>query len=426
MQQIYVRTNTVWSLLDSAKQEDGLVPVDSVVSQNSMLAWEGASSRHGNISESSVVKSQSLNIGTQVLLSDRQYYSENNLIRRIKLLIEEFNDSIDVWKAVLSDGRLVFRSMISSAFKQVFDPSISEVVVGLLLGREGQVRGSSYHLFKVTGTSHLLAISGFHLSLFIMSISKLYNNLFSKYTLIFVNVAISVLFLYLVGFSPGIFRAFLMFFISSSSIYFNRQKSILISLLFAMIVSLLVDISMLSSVSFQLSYAATFGIITLSSLFKRIKLASTLYFDVVPRVFAGVFTYFVDSFILSTVAQISVFPLVAYHFNEFSIVSVLASSMISWMIPIIIQLSLVLVIIYFLFSFNFFLIFTIPLFFFVSALVRTLQTLAFDWSIVEISTFSIEKVLMCYLIIILIYSLIFVIQCIKNKRNHEKIYNFYF
>lgn len=429
LQQIYLRTNKEHSSVSMIMGNNGGVVNEGTTSNMPKiptLAWEGLVDSSAYMSQAVDLKWSNWDISRDSSTSDKLLLNQNKLMDRLEQLSNKLKSSTVVWIVNIGRSRQVFKEVISSVFKSVFYLNISEVVTTLLLGRQGQVSSGNYHLFKVTGTQHLLAISGFHLSLFVVSISRLYKNLFSIYTYFFINIVLAGMFFCLVGFSPGLLRAFLMFFISSSSLYFNRQKSIIISFVLSFLISILIDVSMLSSISFQLSYGATFGIIILSRSFKRINNASSLYFDAIPKLFTGAFNYFVDAFIISTVAQISIFPLLAFHFGELSLVSVLASSMISWMIPIIIQTSLVLVILYFVVPFNWFLIVSMPLLFFVTGMLKVLESISFNWLVVEFSYFNMQSVLVIYLSFVFIYSIISVIKYVKVKQNYEKKYNFYF
>ena len=140
-----------------------------------------------------------------------------------------------------------------------------KILSSIITGKREHLDSEIRDLFSKTGISHLLAISGLHLSI----ISLLFYHLFYFFFCLSKQMAISgnarkaalicaivPVFIYAVfsGFSPSTQRAFIMAAVFLCSFVFEREKDLFSSLCIAGIIILCVDPASLFSVSFQLSF----------------------------------------------------------------------------------------------------------------------------------------------------------------------------
>ncbi|MCD4742141.1 MAG: DNA internalization-related competence protein ComEC/Rec2, partial [Desulfobacteraceae bacterium] len=126
--------------------------------------------------------------------------------------------------------------------------------------------------FSKTGASHILAISGLHLSIVTAIFFFMFNSLFSCFKPLLIRglagkyaamaTLIPLLFYAcLSGFSPSTKRAFIMISIYMFSFVIEREKDVLNSLAAAAIIILLIDPCALFAISFQLSFSAVLFIV---------------------------------------------------------------------------------------------------------------------------------------------------------------------
>ena len=167
------------------------------------------------------------------------------------------------------------------------------------------------------GLAHLFAVSGLHCAFLVTLLALLLPRSRRR---LFCGVTICVLLFYMnmVGLSPSVVRACIMQIALLLAPLFRRDSDSFTSLGMALLVILLGNPFAAASISFQLSFAATFGIVILSGRLCR------LFFDWyqgknkhVRRVlaFAGA------NLAVSLSATICTVPLVAYYFNTLSLVS---------------------------------------------------------------------------------------------------------
>ena len=155
-----------------------------------------------------------------------------------------------------------FRRWIKSRFSEFLDPAETGLLLGLLAGDKSGISEMLRSDFQRSGLVHVLAISGFHVVLLagMLMIMLKATGLPIRVARI---VAIALLFLYVpvTGGSPAVRRAVLMFVVPQIGYLLERPASTLNSLGVALLFILLPEPSVLWNPGFQLSVAATAGIL---------------------------------------------------------------------------------------------------------------------------------------------------------------------
>jgi competence protein ComEC len=180
----------------------------------------------------------------------------------------------------------------------------------IILGERRGISRKHMDFFKKTGTIHILAISGLHVGLiFLIFYITLRFLRFSKRNSSLLSFLSLYFYLFMVGLKPSLLRAvlFVSSFIISSTL--QRKRNYYNCLGFAGLISLLINPKWIFDVGFQLSYLATFGIIGVLPLLRRIeKSGFYIKFIIIPL-------------LVSISAQVFTLPLVAYRFGIISLVS---------------------------------------------------------------------------------------------------------
>ncbi len=433
LQQLYIRANIDQGLRLGILGDSGLqVPSstenrasDGVCKGNSIV-WDSGFTTYNDRSRSESGKNLNLVIGSEIPMTDRRFFIAKRLISSLNSIYCDLLVSIDVWKGVFSGFREVLLNKITLGFNQIYYSSVSDVVTGVTLGIENPHGSQNDHLFKVTGTQHLMAISGFNLTFFVAFVNRLYGTFFSKSTVLILNLLTSCLFIWLIGVSPGILRAFLMFVVTHSAYFFKRQSQVFYSLIITFFFAILIDLSSVFTIGFQLSYAATLGIVLFSNFSFKVKNlvdklivgSSGTTTDFLEYLFAGIFTSFA--------AEVMVFPLLTYYFKEFSLIGAFATVAVSWAMPLILQLGILTTIAQFVLPFNLLFIFSIPLLLVTQLVIFLLQLFYFDNFLLSFPGLDGGFLVIYYLAFSLIYGLIFTLRKNKNRKKYEEIYHFRF
>jgi len=369
-------------------------------------------------------------VGKHKTITANAFFGKKRLIESIKSVLFHRLDSIDVWKGYFTSGREVLRTTFVEGLNGAMSPTGSNLTSTLLLGKTSAALVYNSHVYKTTGTLHLFVISGFHLGYIATFVSQQFLGVFKKNTVLLLTVAVLWLYFYLVGFSPGLFRAFLMFMISTMILFFKRQKRGLAVLFLTILMVLFIDISILSSISFQLSFSAVVGIYLWKSDYTSIHQNKHIK-KLKKSGYIGKIIYEFCSSILFSCAVLSVLlPLLAYYFSEVSIVGILATALVGWTIPVILKHTLYVAPLLFIETVFFenlkvltFLL--VPIDVLIQLMTLLLKNLDFAWSTVVIAPFSPMYLVAYYMLYILIYSAKNYIFAVKKRRWYEKNYTFF-
>ena len=160
-----------------------------------------------------------------------------------------------------------------------------------------------------TGTIHVVVVSGQNLAIVAGLFASLVKYLGRRSTLILATLAVFA-YAVLTGFEPPVVRAALMVFATTLATIFGRQTSVLWNLFLAALIIIFFWPQALFEISFQLTFAATLGIVTLG---QRLSGA----WSKVP--FLG------ENAAISTSAFVFTAPVILFYFGRISLISPIAN-----------------------------------------------------------------------------------------------------
>ncbi len=213
-----------------------------------------------------------------------------------------------------------------------YDNSI--LLTALILGKRDEISEDTYKIFTKAGVIHILALSGLHTAtialvifilLSIFRIPLIYNLILSSIILL--------LYLFIAEFRPPIVRAVIMYICMAIIFILDRDREYLNSLFIACSIILLYNPLNLFSISFQLSFLATFGIILYIKPLMNYLLQFTPYNYFMTRqwifpinkTLAWIIKLFTGLLSLTITAQIFIIPILIYNFNGISIISIISN-----------------------------------------------------------------------------------------------------
>ena len=219
------------------------------------------------------------------------------------------------------------RERLAASLARALPEPQGSLAQAILLGLRGNIPDSLYEAFSRTGTAHLLAISGLHISIIIAMFLSFGILVFGRRRSIYIWLTLLLTWLYalLAGMHPPIIRAAIMGSLFLIAEYLGRQRSAIIALAFAAAVMVGVQPNLLWAVSFQLSFLAMAGLILLYPYFQewgRKGIASL--FGARERI-AAAGNMITDGFAATLAAIVAVGPLIAYNFGIVSLVALPAT-----------------------------------------------------------------------------------------------------
>jgi competence protein ComEC len=198
----------------------------------------------------------------------------------------------------------------------------SDLANGLILGVRGGFDNDTKNEFISTGTIHIIALSGYNITIVAESVMKIFGLILSQTLSIIFGIFIIVLFILMTGASATAIRAGIMAMIVLFARLTGRNYDAGRALIIAGLLMITYDLRTINDISFQLSFLATAGV-----LFITPKIIS--FFRFLPIRFG--FRELVTTTVSATIA---VFPILLYITGIFSVVSIPVNILILPIIPI--------------------------------------------------------------------------------------------
>lgn len=216
------------------------------------------------------------------------------------------------------------RSRVHSTLLRLFPEPEASLLSGILLGIESGIPPEVREAFNRTATTHIIAISGFNVTIVAgLFLGGLARWLGRRRGL--TAAAIGILtYTLLVGAQPSVVRAALMAGVALLARWLGRRAHALASLAAAALVMTFMDPLSLRDVAFQLSFAATLGLVLYAEPLER-WLFQQVATRLRPRAAAAVTRPIAEFFFFTLAAQVTTLPLTLYYFRQLSLASWLAN-----------------------------------------------------------------------------------------------------
>lgn len=187
------------------------------------------------------------------------------------------------------------------------------LLLGIMLGEKTDIARDIKDMFSDTGVMHILAVSGLNVGMVAVIFFFIFTRLFrlKRKQASFLLMFVLVIFARVTGLQASVNRAVVMAIVGLAAVILERDRDMVNSICLAALLLLLYDPRNLFNVGFQLSFAATLGIILFTP--KLMALLKPL-----GKIAGG-------SLAVTFGAQLTVTPLIMYYFHKLSIISPLAN-----------------------------------------------------------------------------------------------------
>ncbi|MBI2263521.1 ComEC/Rec2 family competence protein [Candidatus Berkelbacteria bacterium] len=212
------------------------------------------------------------------------------------------------------------KNRFEGAIKNFLPFPQSVLLDGILLGSQEQIPWALKQTFVATGLSHILAVSGYNVTV-VLKVWAEWTRFLGRFTSFILGLTAVFLFIILTGANETVVRAGIMGSMFLLAGFLGRQKTFRnITALTATIMVLQNPSILRFNLSFQLSFAALLGLLLISPLFQG-------WFRMLPS--------FIREAITATLgALIATFPLLLYHFGQFSLIALLVNVLVLPLIPL--------------------------------------------------------------------------------------------
>ena len=215
-------------------------------------------------------------------------------------------------------GDWAFARMAGERFRQAIDAvpfpndGTAPLLKAFLTGDRSSLPKATVSMFRRSGASHLLALSGLHIgiiyTLFARALSVFGNAPSVRLGRFLLTVPATLFFTLMTGASPSIVRAFLFITLNETARLTGRKRDPVKIFAVALLVQLVVTPGVITSVGFQLSYCAMLGILLFFPPMRK-WYPETSRWNPVRRIW--------ETAALSIACQLTTAPLAWFYFHTF-------------------------------------------------------------------------------------------------------------
>lgn len=199
------------------------------------------------------------------------------------------------------------------------------LLLAILLGDKDKLSEDIQESFKTSNLSHMLAVSGAHVSYIILGLTYvLQNSIIGKKNGKIVCIIFLLVFMAITNFTPSVTRTCIMAVLTLFSGIIYRKSDVYTNISVAALITLIFNPYSLLDLGFQLSYGGTIGIIIF---IKRIQEKKSN---------SKVINYIKQMALVSIYANIIIIPIMMYHFNTVSLTFIISNIMASPILGIIV------------------------------------------------------------------------------------------
>lgn len=240
---------------------------------------------------------------------------------------------------VASQQALSLREQLLSKYEQYdFNEEQLSLIYAITLGDKSLLTKKIRNIFSISGSSHVLALSGLHAGIVFTLFYLLFRFLFffvqryqSRESITLLCTLPSIwFFALLTGSSPSVIRATVMLTVYSLARLLSREGVSLNVLSFAAIIMLVINPLDLYDIGFQLSFLAVFAILVV---YKKCV-------NIFQNISNPMIKWMWQMFVLSSAAQLGTAPLAAFYFHQFSLMYFLSNLIIIPCVTLLLYLSI--------------------------------------------------------------------------------------
>lgn len=265
--------------------------------------------------------------------------------------INKLDNKNSLFRVIFRIKRKIGR-IINNGLPEPQSSLANAMILGYKRGIDNDLRDS----FSKIGISHIIAISGMHISIMVAVLFGFFLNLGLKRRHVFYIISLFLIFyVMLIGLPASAVRASLMGFLVLLAMHVGRLNRLDYALVLVAFILLLINPKQLiADVGFQLSFLAVFGIayiypvfdsfynelketIAIKRLSNDVAISSLLklrnYF--ISFVATKSFKIFYDILAITLSAWISTLPIIVYNFKVISFISPISNLLVLWTLPFI-------------------------------------------------------------------------------------------
>lgn len=234
---------------------------------------------------------------------------------------------------------LALRRQLEGVLRYWMPDEEGELEAAVLLGHKDGLRDSLQDTFRAAGVSHLLAVSGLHVTLLCGIFSFGYRRRFYR-PLILLRAALVIFYMFLTGLPVSVLRAGIVFLLALAGDFFLQPADPLTSTGAAAVLIGLQNGYAPCDVGFQLSFCAVLGVQLAGSLVRWEQEALAAKTEALPERLNEWLWRAAEAVQVAVLASLATLPVLVAQGMTASGVSVLTNLLVVWMLQLALQLGM--------------------------------------------------------------------------------------
>ena len=241
----------------------------------------------------------------------KEYLKSKKIYGTITLENHEIIDSntLDIFSNMLHSAQ----KSIKQNMQKVLNEEEAALCVGILVGDRGDISEQTEENFRNSNLTHMLAVSGSHITYIINAMAILLSRTSKKVGKV-LTILFLLFFMALTGFTSSVIRACIMGILVLTASIIHRKSDTINNLGISAFIILLFNPFAITDVGFLLSYGGTIGIVVLGD-----KITNGIYKVLSKITKYKLIKYIINSFSITLSANIILIPIMAYKFSTISI-----------------------------------------------------------------------------------------------------------
>ncbi len=222
---------------------------------------------------------------------------------------------------------LSFRYKLIETIEELLPNDIGGFIAGITMGSKSLMSKEMTEKFRITGTSHILVVSGLHVAIWSGFIYWVLKRFLRRKSAAIVSIVFLVFFAMFTGFTPSVIRACAMMIMTYMGLAFSEKPDSLNNLGIAALILTAVDPLSVYNVGTVFSFASVFGILLMNEyVYPAVKEKSEKINNFTLR---KLVLSFVSLILVPLSAQIFTFPVSVLYNMQFSFLSIISNFFIS-------------------------------------------------------------------------------------------------
>ncbi len=224
----------------------------------------------------------------------------------------------------LKERLIQFKQSFIGQFKKFLPSDSAALLGGLTLGWRGDFTNEFKNQMSLSGTTHLVALSGYNITILVLALAAVFGNWLPRRATFYLTSSVIFLFVLMVGFEASVIRAAIMGFLALLANALGRLYNFRNAVMLTACGMALANPGFLFDIGFELSFLSLLGIACLGPALKQL-----FRIDDAKKILA-----WRENAIMTLSAQLAVAPLLIQNFGQFSLTSIVANLLILGLVPL--------------------------------------------------------------------------------------------